>query len=137
MTHHYSLRVRSYEIDMHRHVNNATYLQYFETARMEFLNDIGFDYAGLLSKGTAFFVAKISVAYKAPAFFNDDLVVTTEPIKRKRFSGVFRQTIYRDGEEICSGDVTWGCVNSEGRPVPIPEELDLPELWPGDQAIPV
>jgi thioesterase III len=137
MTHHYSLRVRSYELDMHRHVNNATYLHYFETARMEFLTDIGFDYSGLLSKGIAFFVSKISVAYKAPALFNDDLVVTTEPVKRKRFSGVFRQTIYRNEEEICSADVTWGCVNRNGRPVQIPKELDLPELWPGDQAISV
>ncbi len=137
MKHHYRLRVRSYELDMHRHVNNATYLNYFEVARMEFLNEIQFDYAKLLSKGLSLFVAKIEIAYKAPALLNDDLLVVTEPIKKKRMSGVFRQTIYRGETEICVGDVTWACVNEEGKPVPLPEEFESPALVPGDEEISV
>ena len=137
MRHHYSIRVRSYELDMHRHVNNATYLNYFETARMEFLNEVGFGYERLLGKGLSLFVAKIEVAYKAPAFLNDDLVVVTEALKKKKMSGVFRQTIYRGESELCVGDITWACVNTEGKPVPLPEEFDLPELRPGDEEISV
>jgi len=122
---------------MHRHVNNATYLNYFEVARMEFLNDIGFDYKRLLSRGLSLFVAKINVAYKAPAFLNDDLVVVTEAVKKKKMSGVFRQTIYRGESELCEGEITWACVNSEGKPVPLPGEFDLPELLPGNEEISV
>lgn len=137
MKHHYNLRVRSYELDMHRHVNNATYLNYFEVARMEFLNEIGFDYPRLLSIGLSLFVAKISVAYKSPAFLNDDLVVITEAVKKKKMSGVFRQTIFRGETELCAGDITWACVNFEGKPVPLPEEFESPALIPGDEDIPV
>ena len=137
MTHRYPLRVRSYELDLHRHVNNATYLNYFEVARMEFLNDIGFDYAGLLSRGLSLFVAKISVAYKAPALLNDDLVVVTEPVKKKRMSGVFRQTIYRGDTEICTADITWACVNGEGKPVPLPGEFESAALRPEGEDITV
>ena len=38
------LKVRSYECDSYSHVNNAVYLNYLETARMDFLNQIGFPY---------------------------------------------------------------------------------------------
>lgn len=137
MNHRHQLRVRSYELDMHRHVNNATYLNYFEVARMEFLNEIGFDYAGLLSRGLSLFVAKISVSYKAPAFLNDDLLVVTTPIKKKKMSGVFRQIIYRGDVEICSADITWACVDAQGKPVPLPEKFESPALIPGDEEISV
>ncbi len=137
MVHTWRTQVRSYELDMHRHVNNATYLNYFEAARMDFLNTIGFDYKSLLSKGLSLFVAKIEVQYKAPAFLNDQITVHTKSLKRKRFSGVFRQIVYRDGVELCTGDITWACVNNEGKPVQLPQEFELPELQPGDKDIAV
>ncbi|SRR6056297_840001 len=135
--HTWTTQVRSYELDMHRHVNNATYLNYFEAARMDFLNTIGFDYKALLEKGLSLFVAKIQAHYKAPAYLNDEIFVTTESVKRKRFSGVFRQIVYREGTELCTGDITWACVNNEGKPVPLPDEFELPELQPRDKDIPV
>ncbi|HKK66161.1 MAG TPA: thioesterase family protein [Clostridia bacterium] len=135
MTHTWTTQVRSYELDMHRHVNNATYLNYFEAARMNFLSSIGFDYAMLLEKGFSLFVAKIEAHYKAPALLNDEIYVTTQSSKRKRYSGVFRQIVYRAGTELCRADITWACVNSEGKPVPLPEEFELPELQPGDKDI--
>ncbi|MGC9313897.1 MAG: acyl-CoA thioesterase, partial [Sediminispirochaetaceae bacterium] len=38
MKHTWTTDVRSYELDMHQHVNNATYLNYLEGGRMDFLN---------------------------------------------------------------------------------------------------
>jgi YbgC/YbaW family acyl-CoA thioester hydrolase len=137
MHHHWEITVRSYELDMHRHVNNAVYLNYFEAARMAFLNEIGFDYRRLLQLGYSLFVARIDIAYKAPALLNDQLTIVTRPYKRKKMSGVFRQTVLRDGEELCSADITWACVADDGRPVPLPEEFELPELQPDDGQVSV
>ncbi len=137
MQHRWDLTVRSYELDMHRHVNNAVYLNYFEAARMAFLTEIGFDYARLLQLGYSLFVAKIEVAYKAPALLNDHLTILTTPHKRKKMSGVFRQQVLRGNEELCSADITWACVADDGRPVPLPEEFNLPELQPDDGQISV
>ena len=39
------LQVRDYECDMESIVNNATYLNYFEHARHEFLKTAGIDFA--------------------------------------------------------------------------------------------
>ena len=135
MKHIWTTTVRSYELDMHRHVNNATYLNYLEGARMEFLNSIGFDYQGLLKQGLSLFVAKIEISYQSPAFLNDRIQVATEAVKRKRLSGVFRQTILRDQTVLADAYVTWACVNEQGRPVPLPDEFVYPELEPSDKNI--
>jgi len=130
MKHKYQLAVRSYECDMHRHVNNAIYLQYLEAARMGFLEDSDFDYDGFLDAGYALFVANINISYKAPAFFGDRLSIETSPLRRKRFSGTFLQEVKRDDTLLASAEVKWSCVNREGRPVPLPEEFDGPWLEP-------
>jgi acyl-CoA thioester hydrolase len=130
MTHSYTLTVRSYECDMHRHVNNAVYLNYLEAARMGFLNDVNFGYEAFLDAGYALFIANINIAYKAPAFLNDMLTVETTPIKRKRLSGIFLQEIKRQEALLARAEVTWACVNRSGKPVPLPEEFSGPWLNP-------
>jgi acyl-CoA thioesterase FadM len=52
-------------------------------------------------------------------------------------SGVFRQRVYRHGVELCSADITWVCVDSHGKPVPLPDEFEQPELQPADKDISV
>ncbi|MBN2049948.1 MAG: acyl-CoA thioesterase [Spirochaetales bacterium] len=130
MTHRCAHRVRSYELDGNNHVNNAVYLNYFEYARMEFLKDIGFDYRNFREKGYSLFVTEIHVKYHQAATVLDELVITTRPIKKRRASGVFRQVISRDGEELCSADITWACINSCGKPEALPGEFDLKALYP-------
>lgn len=135
MAHTWTTKVRSYELDMHRHVNNATYLNYFEAARMDFLNSIGFDYEAFFQRGFSLYVARVEIDYKAPAFLNDSIAVVTEAVKKKRLSGVFRQSLYRGESLLCEAHLTWACVNHDGRPVPIPPDFDYPEFHPGRDQI--
>jgi acyl-CoA thioester hydrolase len=109
-------------------VNNATYLNYLEAARMDFLDSIGFDYNEFLEKGYGLYVVRVEIRYLSPALLNDRITVVTEPVKRKRLSGVFHQTVLRDSTELCDAYLTWTCVNSRGRPIPLPEEFDYPEF---------
>lgn len=130
MIHRYSLKVRSYELDGNNHVNNANYLNYLEAARISFLEDAGINYKFFYNKGYRLFVTKICINYKIPAEVNDELVIETRPIKKRKASGVFRQTFFRNETVICTADVTWACVNTAGKPVPLPEEFDKKELAP-------
>jgi len=123
-------RVRSYELDGNNHVNNAVYLNYFEYARMEFLKDIGFDYRKFRDMGYSLFVTDIHVKYVRSASVLDELTIETVPIRKRRASGVFRQSVLRGKEEICSADVTWACINGRGRPEALPALFDLEALYP-------
>ena len=130
MIHRCFHRVRSYELDGNNHVNNAVYLNYFEYARMEFLKDIGFDYRKFRELGYSLFVAEIRVKYKEAARVLDDITITTEPEKKRKASGVFRQRVFRGKEELCSALVTWACINADGRPEALPGGFDLEALYP-------
>lgn len=130
MIHQFTLKVRSYELDGNNHVNNANYLNYLEAARISFFEDIGINYKYFLKKGYRLFVTRICISYKIPAEVNDEIVIETRPVKRRKASGVFRQTLLRGDTVLSEADVTWVCVDNSGKPVPLPDEFDKRELYP-------
>ena len=130
MTHTTSFYVRSYELDMYNHVNNAVYLNYLENARIQFLRDVCIDFEALRKAGIGLVVVRICIDYRRPAYLNDMLDIKTTPTKKRRTSGVFRQEVYRGEELIAEAEVTWATVNAEGRPCPMPAGFDVPALNP-------
>jgi len=125
------LTVRSYELDSYNHVNNAIYLQYLEFGRMEYLRAIGFDFPGLLNAGYYLYVTHIDIHYRASARLFDELSIEVEPIKLGKVSGTFHQTIKNQRGEICTeADVSWGCVDSNGKPSKMPEQFTVAGLAP-------
>ncbi len=131
MIHTTELKVRTYECDSNRHVNNSVYLQYLEYARTEFLYDIGFDYDTMKEEGYAIFVTTINISYRASAKWGDKLIIRSRPIKKRAASGVFHQEILHEGgAAICDAQVTWAFVNSDGRPAKLPKKYDREELQP-------
>ncbi len=131
MKHTAKLRVRSYECDSYGHVNNANYLNYLEFARMDYLYDIGFDYNGMFEAGYRLYVTQINISYKASALLYDDLLIDTETVKLKKISGTFLQKIYKKDGTVCAeAEVSWACVNKDGRPTKFPEEFIVEGLLP-------
>ncbi|MDR2792708.1 MAG: acyl-CoA thioesterase [Treponema sp.] len=125
-----TLRVRTYECDSYGHVNNANYLNYLEYARYELLKSIGFDYPAVIAAGYGVYVARIEIDYKRPAKVDEDLIIHSSPLKKGAVSGIIAQTILRGEEEIVRAKVTWAFVDSNGRPVKIPPQWDVPGLSP-------
>jgi len=124
------MRVRSYECDSYSHVNNAVYLNYLENARMDFLNEIGFDYKGIVEAGYYLYVTHIDIYYKASAFLNDDTEIESVPVKLGAVSGVFKQTIRKaDGTVCAEAEVSWASVKN-GVPSRLPKEFLVEGLKP-------
>ena len=128
MKHATSLTVRSYECDSYGHVNHAVYINYLEVARMQFLRAAGYDYPGLIQAGFFTYVSRVDVAYKSPAFSDDELVIESEPTQLRRVTGMMHQVIRRGEIVIAEAQVHWCTVNQEGRPCRPPEEYDLRRL---------
>lgn len=130
------LQVRTYECDSYSHVNNAVYLNYLETSRMDFLHKIGFDYKGLVASGYYLYVTHVDIHYKASSFLDDILLIDTTSTKLEHVKGEFLQLVYKKGKEkegniVCAeAKVTWACVNKTGRPVKLPEEFYVEGLNP-------
>jgi len=119
------IRVYYEDTDCGNVVYYANYLKYMERSRTEFLRERGVDLAAYHEKGFLFTVAEAHVRYKAPAKYNDLLSADSFVKEAGNSSVVVATTIKRasDGFLLAEGEVRLVCVNSNGRPTRIPEEI--------------
>ena len=130
MTHLTELKTRSYECDSYGHINNATYLNYLEYARIQLLDDLPVPYSELRSRGVGFVVTRICIDYRKQVGSGVVLRIETRSLRKERVRVVFQQRIFRDEEVVAEAEVTWACINEQGKRIRIPPELDIPELEP-------
>lgn len=130
MEHQCSLTTRSYECDGYGHINNAVYLNYLEYARMEYLRALKVDQGELRAAGVGLVVVRIRIDYRRQVGPHEILRIVTRPVSKERVRVVFSQKLYRGEELVADAEVTWACINSEGRPLRLPAQLDVPELQP-------
>ncbi len=123
----YEMRVRDYECDLQKVVNNSVYQNYLEHARHEFLLANGVDFAELAAKGINLMVVRVELDFKKPLTSQDDFYITVEVEKESRIKYAFIQHIYhkKDDRLMVSGKAIGLAVNQQGRPMAC---LDLEEL---------
>jgi acyl-CoA thioester hydrolase len=116
-------KVRTFECDSYGHVNNATYLNYLEYARMEALEKKGITLPLLKNSGYMVIIKKVEIEYKYPASIGEILKIKTWLKDHRNTSGTFRQEVSRefDNRQVAIADVLWVFTNLEGRPIPIPK----------------
>lgn len=115
-------KVRSYECDSYGHVNNATYLNFLEFARMEALEQKSLTLDKLKQAGFLVLIRRVEIDYKFPAGMGDVLIIKTYVSEHRRTSGTFTQEILGEhlNKLIVTANVTWVFTNLQGRPIPIP-----------------
>jgi acyl-CoA thioester hydrolase len=74
--HKYTLTVRFHEVDMLGVCNNAVYINFFETARLEYIKAAGMmPEKGIFSDGKIFFMVRNEINYRSHAYYDDVLDV--------------------------------------------------------------
>jgi len=123
----FSLPVRVYfqDTDAGGVVYHASYVNFMERSRTEWLRTFGYSNAGLMKElGVVFVVRSLKLEYLRPALL-DDLVAVTSQIKdigRSRLN--IHQTVMRGDEVLVEGEVHLVCVNVETfKPVSVPDVL--------------
>ena len=103
----------------------ANYLRYFELGRSEYLRAKGGSYRELEGQGLRLPVVEAVSRYKAPAKYEDVLVVRTRIAEMRRASLKFEYSIVREGEDrvLCEGSTVHACLGPDGRPMALPEAL--------------
>lgn len=116
------LRVRYVECDMQGRAFNAHYLTWIDMAHTEALRAAFGGYQTLLDRGIDVVVAAADLQFRAPAHFDDDLVVdvTMEPPGRTSLRSRF--VISRGDDLIAEATMTHVCVDtSDYRKQPWPD----------------
>jgi len=117
------IQIRFSDCDMLQHVNNAIYLQYFETARIAFfkqeLPNWNWNEQGII-------LLKNTVEYKLPLYLTDDcwIEVITEHIGTKSFTLSYQVKVKNDENVIVKtiGESILVCYNFIKK-----ESINLPQ----------
>lgn len=111
MHRHTPIKVRYGETDMMGVVYHANYLLYFEDARIDFLDALGFSYAERI-EGAGYMspIHDIEIHYKAPLRYGEAGIVRTSIAQNLPMRTVYRQQVYR-AEDVMEGE-------AGGRPEP-------------------
>jgi YbgC/YbaW family acyl-CoA thioester hydrolase len=117
------VKVRFYELDPYGHVNHTNYLAYFEAARVEFLEDVGFGLLSMQENGWQIVVVELTARFAAAAGLNDILTIDTRVGEVGRVSSTWHQTMTRGGDPVASLDITAAFTDLAGRPRRIPPEF--------------
>jgi acyl-CoA thioester hydrolase len=118
-------RVRFGDLDALRHLNNVTFLRYFETARIGYLRTLGpgMDPTTFLD-GFGLIFAECHIAYRSPVLFDEEVTVRCGigELRRSAFQVTFEMHV--DERAVADG---WGWLVGfdyrAQRPQPLPDDL--------------
>lgn len=119
-------RVRSYELDIMGHVNNAVYLSWLEQARLEALEALGYPLEALIARRWMTTVARVEIDYRREARFGDEIVISTRPERIGNSSITLRHRIERENDPralVAEARVVLVWLGEDGRPAPVPDEV--------------
>ena len=125
MGHRYSLTVRSTDIDVIGHVNNAKYLEYMEWARFEWIWQKGYTLDELKRRAIMPVVVNININYRKELKMREEVVALTDVIKVGEKSFVIRQALYNAADVlVADADVTMVMIDANTRQsISLPAEL--------------
>ncbi|MEX2104989.1 MAG: thioesterase family protein [Bacilli bacterium] len=124
------LRVRYQETDQMGVVYHANYLTWFEVGRTGFVRDFGLPYSTFEDKGVLLPVVEAHCYYKAPARYEDEIIIRSKLKGMTEARLIFIYEVVRKSDEklLCTGETVHVWVNKEMRPVSLkkvlPEEYD-------------
>ncbi len=125
------LRVIYGDTDAMGIVYYGNYLRYFEAARGHFIRVRGSSYKHVEAAGYALPVIEAHVKYRQSLRYDDLVAIRAVVSERKRVTVKFSYEIRRGGELCAEGFTVHACLDAEGRPARMPQDimdlLDAPE----------
>lgn len=131
------IRVRYAECDPMNVAHHGSYAAWLEQGRTEMLRAGGVTYAQMERASVFLVITRMAIAYKAPARYDDLVVVVTRVSGGGRARIDHTYELWLDAEDgrgksalLATAETTLACVNAEGRPTPLPEWLRASEHAP-------
>ena len=106
-------------------VYNANYLRYFEIGRTEMMRAWALPYSTIEAMGCILPVTESYLRFKAPAAYDDLLIIATSLVEVSKVTCRFHYAITREDENgrpalLVKGFTSHACVNRQGKLTPFP-----------------
>jgi acyl-CoA thioester hydrolase len=121
--HLFAVRVYFEDTDFSGLVYHSRYLHFMERARSDMLACAGIDQRKAFEGGEGVYaVADLHIKYRAPAHFDDALLVISTVEEIRGASVVIHQRVMRGHQLLTQAEVTAAFISPEGRPKRQPRE---------------
>jgi len=123
----YMHRVNYYETDKMGIVHHSNYIRWMEEARIDFFDQIGWNFRKIEETGIVSPVVSVDCKYKNSTFFDDEIMIC---VKVEEFKGVKLKLGYemkRDDLVVCEAQSEHCFLNAEGHILNLKREI--PELY--------
>lgn len=109
-------------------VYNANYLRYFELGRTEFMRERICSYREIEAMGFVLPVIECHIRFKAPARYDDLLIIETTLTDLKKVSCTFSYRILQEDDStrphlLAKGSTVMASINRKGKLTPLPAEI--------------
>lgn len=125
MPHETKLRVRYVDTDKMGVVYHANFIVWFEVGRVELLRSLGFRYRDMETEDDCHIaVADVRVRYKAPARYDDEVMIRTRlrNVKGPMLHFGYEVVRVEDGMLLAEGETMHVCVNNDFEKITLPEK---------------
>lgn len=123
-----TIRVRYCETDAMGIVHHANYAIYFEMGRTELLRELGGSYRSMEEAGLRLVVVNLSVQFRKPAFYDDELVLVTRLAKVTPAKMTHAYELLRGDETLATGSTILACLDATGAVRRMSEAFDPDDL---------
>lgn len=117
VSHTTTITVRFADLDPYDHVNHARYLTYFESARVEMLDSVGYDMVKMKQEGLQIVLVEVSVRFHSTASLHDELTIATELLDGGRASTRWRQQAHVGDRLVADLEARAAFTDPDGRPI--------------------
>jgi len=119
--------------------HHASYLGWFEVARVEAFDQLGGAYSAFEADGFFMPVLSASIQFRRPAFFDDLLIINLRMLQRPKAKFSFSYEVSRAGTDIllAIGETSHGFMDANGTGIrPPPRFIELIDAaWQDDHEL--
>jgi acyl-CoA thioester hydrolase len=121
----FTQRIRYVECDPMGYLHHSHYLPFFEMGRIELLRLCGISYRELEERDILFVVTRITVNFKRPARYDDEIEIVTKMLKQThvRIDHAYEIFHAQTRTLLCTAESTIACINRAGEVQQIPDLL--------------
>lgn len=128
-------KINYYETDKMQVVHHSNYIRYLEECRMDFLKQVGLDYAEIEKKGIMIPVLSVNCNYQSPAKYGDTICIVP---KLENFHGVkfeMSYRIYSEDFKVLHNEASSSHCFVDFQFKPVRLKKDYPEIYEAMQAM--
>ncbi len=123
------ITVRYAETDRMGIAHHSNYAVWFEAARTDFIKQTGIGYGQMEERGLLAPLLELTCRFIAPAYYEDELIVTARVTKLTPVKMEFSYEVFREGEKkpLATGKTLHGLVGRDMKPFHI--KKDMPDIY--------